>query len=519
MTPLKADALEDKAIQGFIESQNRQKMRDRHDPSPIFVEMVKSELPTDLIRRRLRSFNNLKVSDIELTQGVGFDSKANLQSKLEAIARWCPQYFDNHLSNMYYEDVIRYQEVTNKKHLTRMVSVPKSFKTGRTIAMEDTFRQCVARRMFTICCELLPDGINLHDQSINQELARQGSLTGDWATIDLSHASDDVTKTLVSLLYPDAYRHHLDNIAPTHTLLPNGKEVLLSSWATMGNSMTFVTETEVFWAICKAAIHFHNRHFEDGKDDVVVYGDDIIVPSYAVDTVVSFLTYFGFQVNSDKSYWKGSFRESCGCDYWDGINISSVYYPRFPVTESRKVEYDGYNSVYSTTMSRLTQLQQRLWRISPDAARYLTEVLLDMQPKLTFSCMGKSTDPDPWDFSETYSKVVTLPTYHCADVKVEFLYKIDHFVTILQDSQALVSHDWSAESFNNPRNRFYKFREEAVYPEYDRTNSLVNAYLYMQFLRKGPSYASYLDRLLGVSDPTPQIPVGIPSYVWKHTLS
>jgi hypothetical protein len=57
---------------------------------------------------------------------------------------------------------------------------------------------------------------------------------------------------------------------------------------------------------------------------VRVYGDDLIVPVDHVQTVVQTLELFGAQVGSDKSFWTGRFRESCGKEYFNGVDVSLV---------------------------------------------------------------------------------------------------------------------------------------------------------------------------------------------------
>jgi len=59
-------------------------------------------------------------------------------------------------------------------------------------------------------------------------------------------------------------------------------------------------------------------------DDVIVYGDDIIVPAHEYTRVASALKSFGFKVNEKKSFYKGHFRESCGADFFMGYDVSYV---------------------------------------------------------------------------------------------------------------------------------------------------------------------------------------------------
>jgi hypothetical protein len=58
---------------------------------------------------------------------------------------------------------------------------------------------------------------------------------------------------------------------------------------------------------------------------VSVYGDDIIIPTYAYEHLIQLLTALGFVINRDKSFGTGAFRESCGADYYYGINVRPFF--------------------------------------------------------------------------------------------------------------------------------------------------------------------------------------------------
>jgi hypothetical protein len=83
----------------------------------------------------------------------------------------------------------------------------------------------------------------------------------------------------------------------------------------MGNGATFCLETLVFAAAAHAI----------RSKTVSVYGDDIIVDSDKVDDLKRLLGFLGFSVNADKSFSAGPFRESCGKDYYQGVDITPFY--------------------------------------------------------------------------------------------------------------------------------------------------------------------------------------------------
>jgi hypothetical protein len=170
------------------------------------------------------------------------------------------------------------------------------------------------------------------DQLLNRAKAREGSVTGAYATLDLSEASDRV---LASLIY--------DALAPWPTVqeavmssrssssqLPSGRIISLRKFASMGSALCFPIEVMAFSAIIFTGMRKAGgypakealRVFAAGE--VRVYGDDIIVPVYSVDYVEEFLEIFGLKVNRSKSFSIGKFRESCGGDYYDGVNVTPV---------------------------------------------------------------------------------------------------------------------------------------------------------------------------------------------------
>lgn len=213
-----------------------------------------------------------------------------------------------------------------EKPVSELVDVPKSMTKKRSITVEpslQTFVQQGLRRMLENAISHHSDGIEifLHDQSYNQQLALQGSIDSYWATIDLSKASDSVKVEHV-MCFPDEVARLL-LAARTPYVSLNDQTYYMHTYAGMGNATTFRVECIVFAAIARMAC-------EDAGIAVSgsVYGDDIIVPTAAVDHLLKLLSQFGFTVNEEKSYWSGYFRESCGIEAYMGNDISPVRIPR-----------------------------------------------------------------------------------------------------------------------------------------------------------------------------------------------
>lgn len=194
--------------------------------------------------------------------------------------------------------------------------VPKNAKTMRTIVKEASLNtMCQAALGDLMFSKLHAFGIDLKDQSRNQRLALQGSLDGSLATLDLSSASDTIATELVFNLLPIDWALMLSFCRSSKAVL-DGQVVCLEKFSSMGNGFTFPLESLIFWALTSSAS-------DDGFASV--YGDDIIVSTASVDRVMRILQIVGFTLNSEKSFWTGPFRESCGADYIRGIDIRPIY--------------------------------------------------------------------------------------------------------------------------------------------------------------------------------------------------
>lgn len=205
--------------------------------------------------------------------------------------------------------------------------VPKSAKTDRTVLVEPVlngmFQMALGRH---IADRLRRRGVDITDQTRNQTLAWLGSVNGALATLDLSSASDTIAKELVYDLLPIDWAHHLSRFRTGTAKLPGGQLLRLEKFSSMGNGFTFPLETLIFYAIAwGACMVTHAWREVDFLASLSVYGDDIIVPTKSYALLVESLQALGFIPNKDKSFSSGPFRESCGKDYFSGIDIRPFY--------------------------------------------------------------------------------------------------------------------------------------------------------------------------------------------------
>lgn len=235
--------------------------------------------------------------------------------------------------------------------------VPKNAKTHRAIAVEphvNTFFQKGIGGF--IRKRLRKFGIDLNDQAPNQEGARIGSKDGLLATLDLSSASDTLSLELVRELLPDDWFKLLDNSRSKNGKL-NGKWFRYHKFSSMGNGFTFELETLIFWSLCFAVMSLR------GETGIcLVYGDDIVVPSTCFEDVCTVLEFAGFTVNPKKSFATGSFRESCGKDFFVGVLVRPIFLKR--MLRNVKDYYCVANSIrrYSTSRGSIYGADKRFKR-------------------------------------------------------------------------------------------------------------------------------------------------------------
>jgi hypothetical protein len=221
---------------------------------------------------------------------------------------------------------------------TRLTPVPKTLKAPRLIAIEPTCMQYVQGGIAVELVEAIESDklvghmIGFRDQNPNRAMAAEGSFTGELATLDLSEASDRVANRHVLLLTRDMplVSRAIQACRSTKVDVPEHGIYSLLKFASMGSALTFPLEAMVFLTVIFCGIekalgrpvtHADLRRLR-GK--VRVFGDDIIVPTEYAEIVAGELNTFGYKVNANKSFWNGSFRESCGKEYYEGRDVSIV---------------------------------------------------------------------------------------------------------------------------------------------------------------------------------------------------
>jgi hypothetical protein len=283
--------------------------RDRLDPD-VDLQISKAEQIVSQTLGDFRTFIGLLPTAVRLTSGATAStprSQAFPWAKVK-LSPWATLGAAKYLIPL--SSYYGYPELRTKTAFTNRVEVvPKNWKTGRTIACEpegnlplqlalDGYIKKRLRRKL---------GIDLSDQSRNQNLAKEGALTQRFATIDLSMASDTLSLNTARWLIPSEWYKYLKDTRSPVGRLSDGTLVPYAKLSSMGNGFTFSIETLIFSSLCKAV----------GSRDFSVYGDDIIIETELVPKLTTLLSFFGFLINHQKSFTSGPFRESCGAN-WHG---------------------------------------------------------------------------------------------------------------------------------------------------------------------------------------------------------
>lgn len=329
------------------------------------TEFEDSELLRKAKRLICKVLENADPQDITPCHGTGATAcrSSNMEKwrklryfpKLDAVFSY-PDFFfysPTHLS----DELSKLEEAPMASPRARVCLVPKDSRGPRVISCEPAelmyIQQGLMRKLYEVIenHDLTRGLINFESQEINRGIAEHASKTGVHATLDLSDASDRVSLALVRKIFPAVWVEAFEACRSEETILPTKEVVKLRKFAPMGSSCCFPVEALTFWAIATASIQIRIEAAGEDLDfalknalvypfklrDVFVYGDDIICATSNYGTVVEALESVGLKVNTDKSYYQGHFRESCGGDYYKGKNVAPVRMKKVLTSSLRSV--------------------------------------------------------------------------------------------------------------------------------------------------------------------------------------
>lgn len=295
----------------------------------------------------------------------------------------------------------------------KLVFVPKSALGYRSISMEPATHMWYQQGILAAWCNdlyhyqpYLKKRFDPRDQSKNRELAWEGSINGEFSTIDLSSASDMVRWSLVKQWFHSTYLYpYLLCTRSSKVVYGDGKVIAMKKFAPMGSCLCFPIETLIFTAIVECAIKEAGGNPCNSR--YVVYGDDIVVESEYSHHVIHRLERNGFRVNHRKTFTPDNrihFRESCGGDYLDGCDVT-------PVRLSRRFAGLAPDKHHPSHIEALIQLSNDCFSRLPSVRRRCLHSL--SRYKVVFDSSGErgvfSTQPTNFHLTEGYDTDTQQP--------------------------------------------------------------------------------------------------------------
>lgn len=351
--------------------------------------------------------------------GVGQKSVRLRSDKLDALydfdPRWCHKdegYFV--IRRQAFKAGFRDSILKSENDGSPMIAVPKSMKERRLIKPEPVHRAFYASKVRRLLeAQLIYTGgyeyLPWDDQMVNQTLARLGAAQMGYSTIDASAASDCQSRELTFMLVPEWLRPYLYN-SITDYVVVDGQRVRVRCFSTSGNQLTWFMLGVIMRSIAEYGCSWYTDD-EGNPLHAYAYGDDLVVPDVAYNTVVELLELFGYVINHDKSFTASElFRESCGGDFYAGLDVTPEYWRRGVVDINN----------YPDTIAFVCNLQHKLYAF-PHVRYYLRSVAYKLDPKITASPVGADCD-DLWDGNVTAEESENLPhrklkTHDQSDVK------------------------------------------------------------------------------------------------------
>jgi len=241
--------------------------------------------------------------------------------------------------------------------------VLKNADCSRTVGSQPLLNMFVQLGTGDYLQQVLRDRCNIDlttaQTQVNGPLALLGSSCEGMpvATIDLRSASDCYYVMLARLMLPGEWFRYLNAIrTPAYRLPKETREHRYEKFMAMGNGFCFPLQTLTFWCLLQAVYDYN----EIPDRLCAVYGDDIILYQSAALEMIEVLSAVGFETNTSKTFVFGPFRESCGQDYFNGINVRP-----FVLDETFSNWGQVYHLINSLQRKGYTSLAEQLRKMLP----------------------------------------------------------------------------------------------------------------------------------------------------------
>lgn len=497
LSPAEADIVRDKGTANFLNVNNMCRLTRLR-----FSGQCACTRP-DLIAKNLRPFllDMCKGFSVDYSRdgffsnGVAADSNRPLADKLNAYATFVP-FLDTPLYPLGYGGTVTHQQYGRREKydifFSEVRAVPKSFKTPRIIAMEDAYRQFHMQAIRRGLERSLAENgyekyLTLHDQAGNRNSCHTGSIDGRYCTIDLSSASDSLSRTLVGMIFPSNVWREMNYYLPTHFKVSvNGRVETrkMHMFCTSGSALTFPVESMVFLAILLYAGDIAKLFYGEDMLPCRVFGDDMICDTRAFPIVLDILYRLGFVVNTEKSFSSNTqYRESCGVEYCGGYDTATKYWPRATFNWDKP----------HLQLSSLISLEKKFvsnWKMR----RFLSDAVRMVIPDFTSSEVG-SENPDLWE---------PVPVFQVRNAPgIRRRSASDRLSPATSASSRLLELAKTREAHYVEVSTYGDNLKERLEPSGFTRCEIVELWLYYKWLQTGPTYDSWLDEVLLIPSKEP----------------
>lgn len=241
------------------------------------------------------------------------------------------------------------------QNYSRLSTVPKNGEIDRPISMEPMFNMMVQLSYAADLRAALKSCYG-YDLNTRAQLHRTLIRHPNKVTIDLKNASNSNWMAVIRQLWPRSVLKCLERMR-TPVCYYKGHFHHYNMLAPMGCGFTFEVMTLTLLHLAWV--------FDPGA---TVFGDDIIIEAEAAPAFLELLGSTGWEVNEDKTFLDGNFRESCGGFYDLKARQDIVSYEFHQVKCSADV---------CTTVNKLRHLIQ-VGQISTDLKKMLTQSWLQL---------------------------------------------------------------------------------------------------------------------------------------------
>lgn len=285
-----------------------------------------------------------------------------------------PEYFFYNYTHLSDELELLEDLDTLEVACAKVALVPKDSRGPRIISMEPLEIQWIQQGIGRALIKYLEHAptpchgmVNFTNQDVNRGLAQSSSVHSSslkerMVTLDMKDASDRVSLWLVNQLLPLHCLRAFKACRSQQTELPGGNRIQLRKFAPMGSALCFPVESLIFWALAEGAVNTLCR-FGDMKSltPMFVYGDDLIVPYWAVSKIRAVFEEVHLRFNESKCCVGRFFRESCGLDAFQGIDVT-------PIRLKKQFADKLSPAAVLAYVSYVNSLRERQWY---DSANYL----------------------------------------------------------------------------------------------------------------------------------------------------